>query len=317
MRYRRLGNAGLKVSEIALGAWTTFGGKIKDLEKVREITRRAYELGINYFDNADVYSLGEAERLMGEVVREFPRSELVLASKVFWPMSDGTNNRGLSRKHIRESIDQSLQRMGTDYLDLYFAHRYDPEVEMEEIVSSFSNLIDQGKVLYWGTSEWPSERFVEAVTFARHNGLHAPVVEQPQYSMLYRQRVENLIIPETRRFGAGLVVWSPLAQGVLTGKYDQGIPEGSRLAQETRTQERLLTPENRQRVLELKSLAKELGVSRTQLALAWVLRLPEVTSAITGATSPEQIEENAGASGLELSAETLAKIDSIFLRSPI
>ena len=311
MRYRRLGHAGIKVSEIALGAWTTFGGKIKDLEQIRAITRSAYELGINYFDNADVYSLGEAEKLMGTVIGEFPRATLVIASKVFWPMSDSPNDRGLSRKHIRESIDQSLSRLNTDYLDLYFAHRYDPEVEMAEIVSSFSNLVDQGKILYWGTSEWPTERFVEAVTFARSNGLHAPVVEQPQYSMLYRDRVENSVIPEVARFGSGLVVWSPLAQGVLSGKYDQEIPANSRLAQEARTQEKLLTAENRAKVLSLKPLADELGITRTQLALAWVLRRPEVSSAITGATRPEQVRENAGASGIELSADVLARIDAI------
>lgn len=311
MRYRRLGHAGIKVSEIALGAWTTFGGKIKDLEQIRAITRSAYELGINYFDNADVYSLGEAEKLMGTVIGEFPRTSLVIASKVFWPMSDAPNDRGLSRKHIRESIDQSLSRLNTDYLDLYFAHRYDPEVGMAEIVSSFSALVDQGKILYWGTSEWPTERFVEAVTFARNNGLHPPVVEQPQYSMLYRNRVENSVIPEVTRFGAGLVVWSPLAQGVLSGKYDQEIPANSRLAQEAKTQEKLLTPENRTKVLSLKPLAEGLGITRTQLALAWVLRRPEVSSAITGATTPEQIRENVGASGIELSADVLARIDAI------
>lgn len=313
MRYRRLGHAGLKISEIALGAWTTFGDKIKDLEQIRTITRSAYELGINYFDNADVYSLGEAERLMGTVISEFPRTSLVIASKVFWPMSDGPNDRGLSRKHIRESIDQSLSRLNTDYLDLYFAHRYDPEVEMAEIVSSFSGLVDQGKVLYWGTSEWPTERFVEAVTFARNNGLHAPVVEQPQYSMLYRNRVENSVIPEVTRFGAGLVVWSPLAQGVLSGKYDHEIPADSRLAQEAKTQEKLLTPENRAKVISLKPLAEELGITRTQLALAWVLRRPEVTSAITGATSPEQVLENAGASGIELAGDILTRINAILI----
>jgi voltage-dependent potassium channel beta subunit len=311
MRYRRLGHAGIKVSEIALGAWTTFGGKIKDLEQIQAITRSAYELGINYFDNADVYSLGEAEKLMGTVIGEFPRATLVIASKVFWPMSDDPNDRGLSRKHIRESIDQSLSRLNTDYLDLYFAHRYDPEVEMAEIVSSFSGLVDQGKILYWGTSEWPTERFVEAVTFARSNGLHAPVVEQPQYSMLYRSRVENSVISEVARFGSGLVVWSPLAQGVLSGKYDQEIPANSRLAQETKTQERLLTPENRSKVIRLKPIAEELGITRTQLALAWVLRRPEVASAITGATKPEQVRENAGASGIELSVDVLSRINAI------
>ncbi|WP_298631006.1 aldo/keto reductase, partial [uncultured Thermus sp.] len=241
MRYRKLGKWGLKVSEISLGAWVTFGDVVKDKETIREIVRIAYEGGINFFDNADVYARGLAEEVMGEVLSEFPRHTLVLSTKAYWPMSEDPNDRGLSRKHLLESITQSLKRLGTDYVDLFFAHRYDPEVPMEEIVYAMHTIVEKGYALYWGTSEWPAARIAEAVTFARENGLHPPVVEQPQYSMLYRERVEGEILPEAQRFGMGLVVWSPLAMGMLTGRYDEGIPPESRFARYPQFAERFLT----------------------------------------------------------------------------
>lgn len=312
MRYRKLGQWGLKVSEISLGAWVTYGDSVGDLAKIKQITRIAYEGGVNFFDNADVYAKGLTEELMSKaLLDQFPRHELVLSSKVFWPTSNDANGRGLSRKHIWESIDRSLKRMGTEYLDLYFCHRWDPEVPMEEIVSSMSSLVDRGKVLYWGSSEWPAARIAEAVNFARANGLHPPVVEQPQYSMLYRERVEQEILPETERFGLGMVVWSPLAMGMLTGRYDKGIPKDSRFERYPQFGERMLTEENVKRVKALKRVASELGLSRTQLALAWVLRQKGVSSAITGATRPEQLEESLGAAGLDLPQEALAQIDKI------
>ncbi len=312
MRYRKLGQWGLKVSEISLGAWVTYGDSVGDLAKIKQITRIAYEGGVNFFDNADVYAKGLAEELMSKaLLDQFPRHELVLSSKVFWPTGNDANGRGLSRKHIWESIDRSLKRMGTEYLDLYFCHRWDPEVPMEEIVSSMSSLVDRGKVLYWGSSEWPAARIAEAVNFARANGLHPPVVEQPQYSMLYRERVEQEILPETERFGLGMVVWSPLAMGMLTGRYDKGIPKDSRFERYPQFGERMLTEENVKRVKALKRVASELGLSRTQLALAWVLRQKGVSSAITGATRPEQLEESLGAAGLDLPQEALAQIDKI------
>ncbi|MFN3368416.1 MAG: aldo/keto reductase, partial [Thermus sp.] len=245
MRYRKVGKWGLKVSEISLGAWVTFGDVVKDKETIREIVRIAYEGGVNFFDNADVYARGLAEEIMGEVLREFPRHTLVLSTKAYWPMSEDPNDRGLSRKHLLESITQSLKRLKTDYVDLFFAHRFDPEVPMEEIVYAMHTIVERGYALYWGTSEWPAARIAEAVTFARENGLHPPVVEQPQYSMLYRERVEGEILPEAQRFGMGLVVWSPLAMGMLTGRYDQGIPEDSRFARYPQFAERFLTEENR------------------------------------------------------------------------
>lgn len=312
MRYRKLGHWGLKVSEISLGAWVTYGDAVNDLERIKNITRIAYEGGINFFDNADVYAKGLAEELMSKaLLDQFPRHELVMSSKVFWPTSNDANGRGLSRKHIRESIDRSLKRMGTDYLDLYFCHRYDSEVPMEEIVSSMSNLVDRGMVLYWGTSEWPAARIAEAVNFARANGLHSPVVEQPQYSMLYRERVEQEILPETERFGMGMVVWSPLAMGMLTGRYDKGIPKDSRFERYPQFGNRLLTEENVKRIKALKRVASELGLSRTQLALAWVLRQKGVSSAITGATKAEQLKESLGAAGLDLPQDTVDKIEKI------
>ena len=248
---------------------------------------------------------------MGEVLKEFPRHTLVLSTKAYWPMSEDPNDRGLSRKHLLESITQSLKRLKTDYVDLFFAHRYDPEVPMEEIVYAMHTIVERGYALYWGTSEWPAARIAEAVAFARENGLHPPVVEQPQYSMLYRERVEGEILPEAQRFGLGLVVWSPLAMGMLTGRYDQGIPEDSRFARYPQFAERFLTEENRKKVLRLKEVADELGLTRTQLALAWVLRLPEISSAITGATRPEQIRESLGAAGVDLPKEALERIEAI------
>ena len=316
MQYRSVGNSGIKVSSISLGAWVTYGNQVKDLETIKAITKLAYDAGVNFFDNADVYAQGAAEELMGEVLKEYPRHTLVMSSKVFGKTSEDANGRGLGRKHVHESIDRSLKRLQTDYLDLYFAHRYDPEVPMEEIVTAFSDLVKAGKILYWGTSEWPAARIAEAVTFARANGLAAPVVEQPQYSLVYRDRVEKEILPEAERFGLGLVVWSPLGQGVLTGKYDEGLPEDSRLAQYDQFRERLLTEENRERVKQLKAIADELGVTRTQLALAWVLRQKQVSSAITGARTPEQLEESLGAAELELSPDVVEKIDAIFPPGP-
>lgn len=312
MRYRKLGQWGLKVSEISLGAWVTYGDSVGDLEKIKQITRIAYEGGINFFDNADVYAKGLAEELMSKaLLDQFPRHELVLSSKVFWPTSNDANGRGLSRKHILQSIGRSLKRISTDYLDLYFCHRYDPEVSMEEIVGSMSSLVDRGMALYWGSSEWPAARIVEAVNFARANGLHPPVVEQPQYSLLYRERVEEEILPETERFGLGMVVWSPLAMGMLTGRYDQGIPKDSRFERYPQFGNRVLTEENIKRVKALKRVANQLGLSRTQLALAWVLRQKGVSSAITGATTPEQLEESLGAAGVDLPQDALEQIDKI------
>lgn len=311
MEYRNLGKSGLKVSEVALGGWETYGVNSDASSMVREIVTKAYDLGINYFDQADVYARGRSEELMGEVLREFPRHTLVIASKVFWPMSDHVNDRGLSRKHVLESIDGSLKRLGTDYVDVYFAHRYDPDVPMEEIVMAFDQVIRDGKALYWGTSMWPAARIAQAVEFARAHGFHAPITEQPEYSMIRRERVEEEILPYTKDAGIGLVVWSPLAMGLLTGKYDNGKPEGARLSEKENWGRNFLTPQNIEKVRQLRPIAEELGLSRAQLALAWALRDSGVSSVITGATRVEQIEETSKAAGIQLSSDVIEAIEEI------
>jgi voltage-dependent potassium channel beta subunit len=313
MIYRKLGRTGLKVSQLSLGAWTTYGGSVEDQKLITEIVETALEGGVNFFDNADAYARGEGERTMTKALHDVGprRHELVLSSKVFWPMSDDVNDRGLSRKHVLESIDRSLERMGLDYLDLYFAHRYDPETPMEEIVEAFSDVVRSGRAHYWGTSEWSAAQIAEAHAFAKGNGLVPPVVEQPQYSMLYRERVEERILPATEPKGIGLVVWSPLAMGMLTGKYDEGVPEGSRFAEHEGFAERFLTEANRRKVVEMTRVADDLGLSRAQLALAWVLRQPGVSSVITGATKVRQIEDNLGAADAELDEAAIARIEEI------
>ncbi len=311
MQYRRLGRTGLKVSAIALGGWINYGeGKVAEAA-AREVVERAYARGINFFDLADVYGRGGAETQMGEILAQFPRHTLVISSKVFWPMSDDINDRGLSRKHVMESIERSLQRLGTDYIDIYFCHRPDPDTPIEETARAMDDLIHQGKVLYWGTSEWSAAQIVEAYEVCERYNLYKPVVEQPQYSMLYRERVEREIMPVTQPRGIGLVVWSPLAQGMLTGKYDEGIPDDSRFAREPWARERYMNDENAARVRRLKPIADELGINRAQLALAWALRTDAVSSVIIGATRPEQVEDNIGAAEVALSPDVLAAIDTV------
>jgi len=313
MKYRRLGATGMKVSQISLGAWTTYGDSVQDRERITAIVEKALEGGVNFFDNADAYARGEGERFLTGVLHDVgaERHKLVLSSKVYWPMSHDVNDRGLSRKHVLESIDRSLERMGEDYLDIYFAHRYDLETPLEEIVEAFSDVVRSGRAHYWGTSEWSAAQIAEAHAFANGSGLVAPVVEQPQYSMLHRERVEEQILPVSDATGVGLVVWSPLAMGMLTGKYDEGVPDGSRFALNDGFASRFLSDANRHRVLALKPIADDLGITRAQLALAWTLRQGGVSSVITGATSMAQIEENLGAADLELDEDTIQRVEEI------
>ncbi|MFW8626749.1 aldo/keto reductase family protein [Deinococcus sp. ME38] len=314
MEYRNLGKSGLKVSEVALGGWETYGVGVNEQQMVRDIVTAAYDGGVNFFDQADIYAKGRSEELMGNVLRELPRHTLVISSKVYWPMSDDVNDRGLSRKHVLHSIDGSLKRLGTDYLDVYFAHRYDPDVPMEEIVMAFDQVIRDGKALYWGTSMWPAARIAQAVEFARANGLHAPITEQPEYSMIRRDRVEKEILPYTETAGVGLVVWSPLAMGLLTGKYDDGKPEGARLTEKENWGKNFLTDENIQKVRDLKAIADSLNITRAQLALAWILRQKGVSSVITGATKVQQIEDTVKAAGVRLSSDVIEQIETILTR---
>ena len=308
MNYRRIGRTGLKVSEIAIGGWLTYGGNV-DARRSERILKAAVDLGINFIDMADVYARGEAERTVGMAIREMKRSDLVLSSKLFWPMSDNTNDRGLSRKHIMESVEQSLRRIGTDYLDLYFCHRFDPDTEIAESVRAMDDLVRQGKILYWGTSVWSAAQIERAVSDADRFRAHRPVVEQPRYNMLDRH-IEDEILPVCRHYGMGLTVWSPLAQGLLTGKYNDHPPSGSR-GGTTEWLKKDLTPENVVKVKQLTALAESYRVKVSQLALAWALRLPEISCVITGATDEAQVKENVGASDFEISPAILEKIDSI------
>jgi voltage-dependent potassium channel beta subunit len=312
MEYRNLGRSGLKVSAISLGGWVTFGNSVKDAEMVRSIITRAYDAGVNFYDIADAYAKGESERMMGAVLKELPRHTLVISSKLYWPQSDDPNDRGLSRKHIMESIDKSLQRIGTDYLDLYFCHRYDETTPLLETMRAMDDLIHRGKILYWGTSEWSAAQIEEAHRLAEKHNLHAPQVEQPQFSLLVRRKFENEIAPAASKHGMGLVIWSPLASGLLTGKYDDGMPEGARLTEIEWLRSTWLTEDRIKRVRDFAQVAGTLNTTRAQVAIAWALRHKDVSSVITGATRVEQLEENLRAATLELSPDVLAQIDEIF-----
>ncbi len=300
----------MKVSVISLGGWINFEHKIPE-DEARRIVMAAYDGGVNFFDLADVYGNGEAEQWMGAMLRQFPRHTLVISTKLFWPMSDDINDRGLSRKHIMESINKSLKRLGTDYVDLYFCHRPDPDTPILETARAMDDVIRQGKVLYWGVSNWQPEQIIQACDLCERHGLYPPQVGQPQYSMLYRDFVEKEYLPAAHSRGIGLVVWSPLAMGMLTGKYDAGIPDDSRFAREPWSQERYMSAENAERVRKLKPIAEALGVTRAQLALAWCLRLDGISSVITGATKVSQMQENLTAASLTLSRDVLAEIDAI------
>ncbi|WP_059170368.1 aldo/keto reductase family protein [Bacillus sp. FJAT-27445] len=312
MEYRRLGKTGLKVSEISLGSWLTYGGYVEEQNAEASIDR-AYELGVNFFDTANVYIRGEAEKVVGKALSKYPRESYVLATKVFGKMGEGPNDKGLSRKHIIEQANASLKRLGTDYVDLYYCHRYDPETPLEETLRALDDLVRQGKVLYIGVSEWTAEQITEAVHLADRKLLDRIVVNQPKYSMLQRY-IEDEVLPVSQKHGIGQVVFSPLAQGVLTGKYQKGqeIPAGSRASVEGYANLfGLLTDENLDKVEKLKGVAAELDLGLSQLALAWILRQEGVSSALIGASRPEQVEENVKASGVKLSSEMLAHIEDI------
>ena len=319
MHYRRLGRSGLKVSEISLGAWVTMGSQID--EKVsKELIMHAFENGVNFFDNADIYARGQAELVMGAAIRGLRREQLVLSSKVFWQTMEGPNGRGLSRKHITESIHHSLKRLGTDYLDLYFCHRFDPDTPVEEVVFTMNSLIQQGKILYWGTSEWRASQIAEAYGIARQNNLIPPTMEQPQYHMFHRRRVESELAPLAESFGIGLTIWSPLASGILTGKYNEGIPAGSRASMESMSWLKdHITQERIAKVILLQEIADELNISTAQLAIAWLLRRKEVSSVITGATKLSQLEDNLAARKVvdALDDDLLERIEKILDNDPL
>ena len=294
MKYRRLGSAGIRLSELSLGAWVTYGGQVGEDEALKCMSR-AYDLGVNFFDNAEAYANGNGEVVMGNVIKAlgWKRSDIVVSSKVFWG-GEGPNDRGLSRKHIYEACRNSLKRLQLDYLDLFFCHRPDHTVPIEETVRAMDDLVHQGLILYWGTSEWTAADIMRAHAIARELGLTPPQMEQPQYNMLHRERVEKEYLPLYREIGLGTTTWSPLASGLLSGKYNSGIPPGTRGALEKYSwmREEILTQANITKVKALEPFARELGCTMAQLALAWARRNENVSTVITGATRPEQVEEN-------------------------
>ncbi|MET0339935.1 MAG: aldo/keto reductase [Polyangiales bacterium] len=320
MQYRRLGRAGLQVSELSFGSWVTYANQI-DVASAREIMAAAYDAGINFFDNAEAYAAGESERVMGEALKqlEWPRLSYVVSTKFFWGLdrvNGPVNGREtLNRKYLVQAIEGSLRRFDLEYVDLIYCHRADPNTPIEETVRALSDIIDQGKALYWGTSEWTADEIRAAYEIAERNGWHKPIVEQPQYHLFHRRRVEQEYARLYEDIGLGLSTWSPLASGLLTGKYRSGVPKDSRGAQPSLS---FLLPgltdeRKNKAVAELDALAKELGGTVAQLAIAWVNKNPRVSTVILGASKRAQLDENLGALALtpKLTPEVLARIEAI------
>lgn len=325
MEYRRMGRSGLQLSVLSFGSWVTFHKQIND-GSADQLMGIAYDSGINFFDNAEVYALGESEKMMGRVLKSknWDRTSYTLSSKAYfgWRGKDNKPNQtGLSRKHLTEACNEALERLQTDYLDLFFCHRPDTNVPIEEVVWTMHNLIQQGKILYWGTSQWCGAEIMEAHRVAHQYHLIAPVVEQPQYNMFERFKVEQDYLPVFNNVGMGTTIWSPLAAGFLTGKYNNGIPEGSRLAIEgfDWLKERWIQNEKLEKVKKLSILASELGVSLAALSIAWTIKNPHVTTAILGATKKEQLEENLKALQVVtlLNDEVMGKIEEILQNKPV
>jgi aryl-alcohol dehydrogenase-like predicted oxidoreductase len=315
MRYRQLGSSDLQVSEVSLGSWMTYGGAVESTS-AEACVARAFDVGVNFIDTANVYSGGAAEEFLGGVLADRPRDSYVLATKLFFPMSDA--DRGLSREQVFKQVDASLARLRTDYVDLYQCHRYDWDTPLEETMQALTDVVRQGKARYLGFSEWPVEKIAEAMEMP---GVEKFVSSQPQYSMIWRGPEQD-VIPYCREHGISQIVWSPLGQGVLTGKYEPGKPPpaDSRASNQRMNyffDDRLRSDTLLRRVQELRGVADELGITLPRLALAWVLREPNVASAIIGATKPEQVEDNATASGVELDEETLARIEAILADSVV
>ncbi|MBH5317409.1 aldo/keto reductase family protein [Paenibacillus sp. GSMTC-2017] len=315
VQYRQLGASGLKVSEISLGSWLTYGGYVERENAVKSI-HKAYDLGINFFDTANVYALGEAEIVVGETLREYQRESYVLATKVYGKIGEGPNDRGLSRKHVIESTNASLKRLGLEYVDILYSHRFDHNTPLAETLRAFDDLIRQGKVLYIGVSEWTTAQITEAFAIADKYLLDRIVVNQPIYN-LFERYIEKEIIPLGQQKGFGQVVFSPLAQGLLSGKYSSTgvVPDNSRAANHSNFKNKI-TEERLAKVEQLKVIASELEITVAQLSLAWILRQSNVSSALIGASRPEQIEENVKASGIALNDDILQRIDSIIENEP-
>ena len=323
MEYRNLGSSGIKVSALSLGAWVTYGEQVGE-ETALQCMTAAYEAGVNFFDNAESYGSGNAETVMGLVLKKtgWKRSDLVVSTKIFWG-GRGPNDTGLSRKHIVEGTHASLKRLQLDYVDLLFCHRPDPQTPIEETVWAMNQMVQQGKALYWGTSEWSAAQIIEAYSIARSEHLTPPSMEQPQYHMFHRQRVEAEYARLYREIGLGTTIWSPLASGLLTGKYNNGIPEGTRVSLPGYEwlKSRFTSPEAQQqieKVRQLSVIAQELECSMAQMAIAWCLKNPHVSTVITGASRSQQVTENMKALDVvsKLNSDIIARIETILANKP-
>lgn len=315
MEYRRLGKSGLQLSEFSLGSWLTFGKQIDD-GTAEELMKYAFDQGVNFFDNAEIYSRGRSEKVMGDILKKmgFPRDEYVVSSKVFWG-GEKPNQKGLNRKHVIEACEAALKRLGVDYLDLYYCHRPDIHTPIAETVWTMHNLITQGKILYWGTSEWSADEIREAIGVAERYNLIGPTMEQPQYNMVHRRRFEVEYFKLFRDYGLGSTIWSPLASGVLTGKYNHSIPENTRLTMDGLEwlKNRSLTDENLRIARELEPVADSLGITLAQLSLLWCLQNPNVSTVILGASNIDQLKENMKALDFKqvITDEILVKIEDV------
>ena len=317
MNYRRLGRSGLQVSELSLGSWVTYGNQI-DTAVARECMAAAYDAGVNFFDNAEVYAKGQAETIMGEALKKLAwrRSSYIVSTKFYWGLHDGPNEKNtLNRKYLTAAIDGSLSRLALDHVDLVFCHRPDPHTPIEETVWALHNIIEAGKALYWGTSEWSAAEIMAAWQIAERHHLHKPVMEQPQYNLFHRERVEQEYARLYDDIGIGTTIWSPLASGLLTGKYSDGVPPDSRAALKgfDWLAERILDPVKLRQVRSLAPIARELDCTLAQLALAWCLKNPHVSTVITGASRPAQVAENMRALAVvpKLTSEVMARIEAV------
>ena len=320
MDYRRLGRSGLRLSELSLGAWVTYGGQVGQ-EVAEKCMAAACEAGVNFFDNAEAYANGNAEIVMGNVLKKmgWRREDLVISTKIYWG-GKGPNDKGLSHKHLMEGVNNSLRRLQLDYVDLLFCHRPDPYTPIEETVRAMDIIVKQGKAFYWGTSEWSAADIMRADGLARQYGLTPPTMEQPQYNMFDRERMEKELVPVFRDLGYGTTIWSPLASGLLSGKYNSGIPEGSRASLQgfDWLRESVITPERIEKVKQLAPLASDLGCTLAQMAIAWCLKNPNVSTVITGASRPEQVHENMRSLEVvpKLTPEVMERIDQILGNKP-
>lgn len=324
MEYRYLGNSGLEVSRLSYGTWVSFGQQMKTVDKCAECLSLAYENGINFFDTAEIYTHGEAEILLGKSLKKlaWSRSDYVISTKIFWG-GQGPNRKGVSRKRIVEGTQASLSRLGLDYVDVLFCHRPDWETPVEETVRAMNQMIQEGKALYWGTSEWPAERIREAIMLAERLGLIAPIVEQPKYNLFYRDRLEVEYRGLFKDYGYGTTIWSPLEYGILTGKYNHEIPKGSRLSMDEYNwlKARLESEEGQNKVKtvqQIQPIADRLGISTAELSIAWCLKNPDVSTVVLGASTPEQLSENIKASAAVslLTSEIRQEIEEILNNTP-